>query len=100
HGDLGGEAREVGGLFHGGVAAAHHGDLLAAEEEPVAGRAGRHAVPHEQLFRGNAQAFGRGAGGDDHAVATVGGAAVGGQGVGPGGEVNADHGLEFRHRAE
>jgi hypothetical protein len=37
--DLAGKAGEKQRLFHGRVAAAHHGNLLAAEEEAVAGGA-------------------------------------------------------------
>ena len=40
HHDLGRVARQEGGLFQRRVAAAHHGDLLASEEEAVAGGAG------------------------------------------------------------
>jgi hypothetical protein len=43
-GDLVGELGEERGLLDGGVAAADHGDVLAAEEEPVAGGARRQAV--------------------------------------------------------
>src|SRR5205807_228673 len=47
HGDRVGELREEVGLFEGGVAAADDGDVLVAEEESVAGGAGRHAVVDE-----------------------------------------------------
>ena len=62
HVDLGGELREESRLFHGGVAAADHGDLLAPEEEPIAGRAGGDAVPHQCPFGLDADQLGRGAG--------------------------------------
>ena len=42
--DLGGEAGEEDRLFHGGVAAADDGDLLAGGEEAVACGAGADAV--------------------------------------------------------
>src|SRR5699024_3623444 len=35
------KAGQEQGLFHGGVAATHHNDMLVAEEEAVAGRAPR-----------------------------------------------------------
>ena len=49
-GDLGGEAGEEEGLFHGGVAAADDGDLFAGGEETVAGGAGADAVADEGLL--------------------------------------------------
>ena len=55
-GDLGGEAREEERLFHGGVAAADHRDLLAGKEEAVAGGAGRNAVTDQRLLVGQARA--------------------------------------------
>ncbi len=48
--DLGGEAGEEQGLFHGGVAAADDGNLFAGEEEAVAGGAGADAVADERLL--------------------------------------------------
>ncbi len=53
--DLRGEACQVEGLLEGRVAAPDHGDLLVPEEEAVAGRAGRHAVPAEPLLGREAQ---------------------------------------------
>ena len=49
-GDLAGELGEEGGLLDGGIATTDHGDLLAAEEEAVAGGAGGQPVPEEALF--------------------------------------------------
>ena len=46
-GHVGRELRQEGRLFHRRVAAADDRDRLAAEEVAVAGRAGRHAVPHQ-----------------------------------------------------
>ena len=63
--DLGGEAGEEERLFHGGVAAADHRDLLAREEEPVAGGAGRNAVTDQGLLVGQTQPSRRCAAGDD-----------------------------------
>jgi hypothetical protein len=54
-GDLGGEAGEEEGFFHGGVAAADDRDLLARGEEAVAGGAGGDAVADEGLFGGEVQ---------------------------------------------
>src|SRR5262249_7205719 len=59
------------GFLHGGVAAADHADLLALEEEAVAGGAGGDAVAHEALLAGQAEQLGGGAGGDDEAVGGV-----------------------------
>ena len=64
-GHLGGELGEEDGLLDGGVAAADHGDLLAAEEEAVAGGAGGHAVAEQALLRCEAEHQALGAGGDD-----------------------------------
>src|SRR3954470_22041022 len=50
HGDALGEAGEEGGLLHRGVATAHDGDVLVAEEEAVTGRAGRHAAAEQPLL--------------------------------------------------
>src|SRR5713101_9199796 len=44
HRDTRGELCQEGRLLHGGVTAADHDQLLAAEEEPVAGGTGRDAV--------------------------------------------------------
>jgi len=42
------EAREVGRLLQGRIAPTHHGHLLAAVEEAVAGGAGGHAPAYPQ----------------------------------------------------
>jgi len=63
--DLGGEAREEKGFFHGGVAAADDGDLFAGGEEAVAGGAGADAEADECLLGRQAQPTCRSAGGDD-----------------------------------
>ena len=63
--DLGGEAGEEEGLFHGGVAAADDGDLFAGGEEAVAGGAGADAVADERLLGGQIEPARAGAGGDD-----------------------------------
>jgi hypothetical protein len=60
-GDFGGEAGEEERLFHGGVAAADDGDLLAGEEEAVAGGAGADAVADEGLLGGQVEPAGAGA---------------------------------------
>ena len=65
-GDFAAEAREEIGLFHGGIAAADHDDLLAAIEEAVAGGATAHAFADQFLFVGEPQPARAGAAGDDH----------------------------------
>ena len=52
-----GMVSEVERFLDSGVAPADHGHLLAAIEEPVAGRAGRHALAPQFLFTRNAQPF-------------------------------------------
>ena len=66
-GEIGEEQRFLGR----GIAAADHRDLLAAEEEAVAGGAGRNAEALEFAFAGQAQPVGAGAGGDDQRVGGV-----------------------------
>ena len=76
---LRGEVGEIERLLDGGVAAADHDDLLAAEEEAVAGRAGRDAEALELRLRGQAEPLRLGAGGDDQRVAAIGVAGVAGE---------------------
>ncbi len=52
-------------LFHGGVAAADHGDLLAGEEKAIAGGAGRNAVADQRMLVGQTEPARRSAAGDD-----------------------------------
>jgi hypothetical protein len=61
HRDLGPEARQEVGLFHGGIAAADHHDFAIAVESPVASCARRDAVADQLLFVGQAQPAGRSA---------------------------------------
>ena len=74
---LRGEARQEHRLFHGGVAAADDADVLAGEEEAVAGGAARNAVADERLLTGQSEPARAGARGDDqrarvhHLVAEV-----------------------------
>ncbi len=63
--DLGGEAGEEERFFHGGVAAADDCDLVAGEEEAVAGGAAGDAVADERLLTGQAEPAGAGSGSDD-----------------------------------
>ena len=70
-GDLLRDIRQVQRFFDCGVAAADHRDILLLVEKAVAGRAGRHALAHEQFFRGQAQVLRRCAGRDDQRVACV-----------------------------
>src|SRR6185437_8981775 len=58
-------------FFDGGIATAHHCDLLAAKEKAVTGGARRNAAAAELLFRGQADVLGSGAGGDDERIARV-----------------------------
>ena len=51
YGDLGGEIGEEQRFLDRGIAAADHHHFLVAVEEAVAGRAGRHAITLEFLFR-------------------------------------------------
>jgi hypothetical protein len=70
--DLGGDVGQVKRLFHGGIAAADHGDLLAAIEKAIAGGTGADALAHESLLGGQTQVLGGGAGGDNQGVAGIG----------------------------
>ena len=72
-----GEPREERGLLDGGVAATDDADVVAAEEESVAGCAGREPVPDEALLGLEAQHERLGAGGDDHGFGDVGGLGIG-----------------------
>ncbi len=65
YGDLGAEARQEVGLFHLGVAAADHHDLLATIEKAVAGGAGTDSVPDQLLFGFKPQPARRSTGSDD-----------------------------------
>ena len=69
--DVRGDVRQVQRFFDRGVAAADDGDVLVAEEEPVAGGAGRDALAAEGLLGRQAEVLGRGAGGDDQRIAGV-----------------------------
>ncbi len=69
--DVLGDVRQVQRLLDRGVAAADHGDPLAAEEEAIAGGAGGHPATAVALLGGQAQVLGRGAGGDDQRIAGV-----------------------------
>ncbi len=64
-GDLGAEAGEERGFFHGRIAAADHHDLAVAVKRSVASGAGADAVPDELLFVGKAQPARGRAGSDD-----------------------------------
>ena len=73
--DLRREPGQVGRLLERRVATADDGDLAVAEEEPVARRAGRHAAPAEARLAVEPEPQRRRAGGDDHRLAAVLGAA-------------------------
>ena len=63
--DVTAEACEEVGLFHGGIAAAHHHDLFVAIKEAIAGGAGTDTVADQLLFGGQIEPAGLGAGSDD-----------------------------------
>src|SRR5262245_63141436 len=69
--DLARDVGEVDRLLHRGVAAADHEHSFVAEEEAVAGGAGRHAKALEPGLRGQAQPAGLGARGNDDTVGSV-----------------------------
>ena len=69
--DLAGDVGQVQGFFHRGVAAADHGHVLILVEKTIAGGAGRYAATLEGFFRGDAQIFGSGAGGNNQRVTGV-----------------------------
>ena len=71
-GHLASETCKEAGFLEGRVAAAHHGDLLVSEEEPVARGAGRKAVSDESLLGLQAQHDRPGTGGHHHGVGRVG----------------------------
>ena len=73
--DLGREAGEVRRLLERGVAATDHGDLAVLEEEAVARRAGRHAATAQSGLALEPEPQRRRAGGDDHGLGAVLGAA-------------------------
>jgi len=56
--DMGSEIGEMQRLLDRGIAASDYGYRLAAEEESVAGRAGRNAEAFERLFACEAEPFG------------------------------------------
>src|SRR5204862_6119809 len=58
--------RQIHRLLDRGIAAADDYDILAAEKEPVAGRAGRNAETAEDLLARDTEPAGLRAGGDDH----------------------------------
>src|SRR5439155_14828079 len=69
--DLRGEPRQERRLFERRVAAADDRDLLAAEEEPVARRAGRHAAAAQARLAVEAEPEGRGTRRDDDRLGLV-----------------------------
>src|SRR3954447_25501834 len=70
-GDALGEAGEEGGLLHRGVTTTDHHDVLVAEEEAVAGGAGRYPAAEQALLVLQAEVPVLGAGGDDDGVRPV-----------------------------
>ena len=62
---------EVERFLNRRVAAANHSDLLAAEEESIACRAGRNALAAQLLLSRNAEPFGLRTGADHNRVADI-----------------------------
>ena len=98
-GDPAGVVGEVERLLHGGVAAADHRDLLAAEEEAIAGGTGRNAEAHEALLAFEAQPLRLCAGADDDGVADIEIAGIAGADEGAFAEVRGDHHVVDQPRA-
>jgi hypothetical protein len=69
--DFGAQVGQIERLFHGGVAAADHGDLAVAIEESVTGGAGADAPALERLLGGQSEIARRRPGGDDQGIAAV-----------------------------
>ena len=65
------ELRQEVGLLHGGIATAHHGDLLVLEEEAIARRTGGYATAQHLLLAGNVQVARGGAGSQDHRTGLI-----------------------------
>src|SRR5690606_684038 len=65
------DIRQVKGLFHRRVSAAHNDNVLVLIEKTVARGAARHTAAHEALFRGQAQILGRSTRGNDQGVAGI-----------------------------
>src|ERR1700753_842673 len=63
--------RQINRLLDRGVAAPDDNHILAAEKEPVAGRAGRNPEAAEALLAGEAKPARLSAGGDDYGVAAI-----------------------------
>ena len=77
-------------LFHGRVAAADDRDVVAAEEEPVTGRAPGDAVAAQLLLARHAELLVPRTGGDDHGLGQV-GLALGLDHLGVRGQVDRGH---------
>ena len=97
---LRGVVREVERLLDRGVAAADHDHFLAAEEEAVAGRAGRNAAAAEGLLGRQAEPFRRGAGRDDQCVRLIAVAGIADADERPARQVDLDDGVEEQLRAD
>src|SRR2546423_12414000 len=69
--DMTRDVGQIKRLFHGGIAAAHDGDILSFVEEPVARRTTGDPPSHELLFGLKPEIHGRGARCDDQCVADV-----------------------------
>ena len=92
--DLRGELGQERGLLHRGVPAADDHDLLALEEEAVAGGAGGDALAHQARLGLEAEELRRGARGDDDGVGRDLAAGVERQAEGTLAELDVGHGVE------
>ena len=90
---LAGVMGQIDGLLDGGIAAAHHRHIPSAEEEAVAGGAGRDARAAQLLLARQAEPARLRAGGDDHGIALINVAAVASGLEGPTVEIDGNDGV-------
>ena len=69
--DAAGEPGQEGGLFHGGVTAADHGNVLIFKEEAITGGARAHPAAQKFLLSRDSEVAGRGPHGQDHGTGAV-----------------------------
>jgi hypothetical protein len=98
--DVAREVRQVQRFLGRGIAAADHGDILAAEEEAVTGGAGGDAEARQLLLTRNAEPAGLGAGGDHQRVRQVDRAAIPRRAEGPAREVDVEDHILLDRRAD
>ena len=100
HRHLRGDIGEIERLLDCGIAAADHGDVLVAEEEAVAGRAGGDAKAAELLLGRELQPFGLGPRGYDQGIGGIDVAAVAIQAERPARQVGLGDIVRDHHRAD